>query len=213
MGRSKPKAAKAAKEANENEENFPTPKWAIRHFLRNSPELGSCGSKWLEPACGEGAIISVVDEHFSELEIRWTGIDVRTECLRPITELGASFLRRDFLEGDPAKPLAGLALDFDVAIGNPPFSLAMDFVKRALLHADRVVLLLRLGFVSSAKRGGWVANNVPDMDILADRPSFVGGGNDNSDYAWMTWRRGASHAVGNLRILPPVPKDERKKKE
>ena len=107
---------------------------------------------------------------------------------------------------DPAAP--GLALcrgatvadfrrtypDADWIVGNPPYREAEEHVQHAL-HLARagVAMLLRLGFLSGQGRYSrlWSGAAVPlhSVHVLAQRPSFTGGGTDASDYAFFVWVR------------------------
>lgn len=77
----------------------------------------------------------------------------------------------------------------DVVITNPPYSLAQEFVDKALKEADVVIMLLRLGFLESMKRYEWWKNNPLDhLVTLSKRPSFTGDGKtDGAGYAWYIW--------------------------
>lgn len=83
---------------------------------------------------------------------------------------------------------------YDLVMTNPPFSQAMEFVQQAhgLTRRDGyVVMFLRSQFLASAKRAPWLRNHMPErVYFLSARPSFYGGGNDLSDYAWFVFRVG-----------------------
>lgn len=77
----------------------------------------------------------------------------------------------------------------DIIISNPPYSLAQEFVEKALRDADVVIMLLRLGFLESMKRWEWWQDNPPtSLLVLSQRPSFTEDGKtDGSGYAWYVW--------------------------
>lgn len=77
----------------------------------------------------------------------------------------------------------------DFVITNPPYSLAQEFVDKALTEAPVVIMLLRLGFLESNKRKEWLNENKPtSLIVLSKRPSFTGDGKtDGSGYAWFVW--------------------------
>ena len=76
----------------------------------------------------------------------------------------------------------------DLILTNPPFNEAQEFVRYSLTRANTVIMLLRLGFLSSIKRKQFNQINKPTgLIILSKRPSFVEGRSDNSDYAWFIW--------------------------
>ena len=77
----------------------------------------------------------------------------------------------------------------DVIITNPPYSLAQEFVTKALGEADVVIMLLRLGFLESMKRWEWwQANPISSLLTLSKRPSYTDDGKtDGSGYAYFIW--------------------------
>lgn len=79
----------------------------------------------------------------------------------------------------------------DCIITNPPYSLAQEFVTKALTEAPVVIMLLRLGFLESMKRNAWWQDNKPSsLLILSKRPSFTEDGKtDGAGYAWFIWSR------------------------
>ena len=77
----------------------------------------------------------------------------------------------------------------DCIITNPPYSLAQEFVTKALEDADVVIMLLRLGFLESQTRNKWWQDNKPSsLMVLSQRPSFTDDGKtDGSGYAYFVW--------------------------
>lgn len=77
----------------------------------------------------------------------------------------------------------------DCIITNPPYSLAQEFVTKALRDADVVIMLLRLGFLESQTRNEWWQDNKPSsLMVLSQRPSFTDDGKtDGSGYAYFIW--------------------------
>lgn len=77
----------------------------------------------------------------------------------------------------------------DCILTNPPYSLAQEFVDKALGEADVVIMLLRLGFLESMKRNEWwQENSITSLMVLSQRPSFTEDGKtDGSGYAWFVW--------------------------
>lgn len=78
--------------------------------------------------------------------------------------------------------------DVDLIITNPPFSLALQFLKKSLSEATTVCYLLRLNFLGSqSRRSFWVKNPPTHLYVLSKRPSFVYGRTDATEYAWFCW--------------------------
>lgn len=179
---------------------YPTPAWCVRRLLE-AVELP--GGIWLEPAVGERAIVDAVASVRSD--VRWWTIDVRPE-VHPdlVADFTAPLFDRDIDDITPG------GIGFDVAITNPPFSQAAEFVRAARRRARVVVMLLRLGWLASRERHGLLFGDEPDVYVLPDRPSFTGEGADSADYAWMVWRRSGLIRPAELRILRTTPAAERR---
>jgi hypothetical protein len=95
------------------------------------------------------------------------------------------------------------------AISNPPFRSALAFVQHALKFAPIVIMLLRLNWLASRTRNAWLRTHVPNIYVLPDRPSFVGGTTDATDYAWMLWHR-EENVAGLVELLATTPAEERR---
>jgi len=105
-------------------------------------------------------------------------------------------------------PPAGM---FDVVLTNPPFMLAQEVLEKSLKLAKVVALLLRLNYLESEKRASFLRDFVPDVYVLPNRPSFIGGGRtDSIAYAWFVWNISKKNKSGSLQILASTPKTERK---
>jgi hypothetical protein len=110
--------------------------------------------------------------------------------------------------------LAGWASqDVKVVITNPPFQLAMQFIRRAIEVAPlaQIAFLLRLNFLASEERAEFMQEYAPDIYVLPNRPSFVHGATDMAEYAWFVWPPAATiasvgaRAVGRVQVLSPTP--------
>lgn len=78
----------------------------------------------------------------------------------------------------------------DLIITNPPFCIALDFLKKSLREAETVCYLLRLGFMGSQERAPFWRENPPThLFTVSKRPSFAGTGNDKWDVGWFCWDR------------------------
>lgn len=86
----------------------------------------------------------------------------------------------------------------DLIVTNPPFSLALKFLRKSLSESNLCVYLLRLNFLGSQDRKlFWSRNSPTHLYVLSRRPSFAGKGTDATEYAWFCWDR------GNLMVDPP----------
>jgi len=82
---------------------------------------------------------------------------------------------------------------YDVIIGNPPYSLAKEFIDKSLellAPGGRLIFLLRTNFLESAKRFAWWQDTLPNrLYVLHKRPSFTGKGTDATSYSWFIWEK------------------------
>jgi hypothetical protein len=179
-------------------DNYPTPAWCVHRLLEAVPlpHDGLC----LEPAFGDGAIVRAINSMVG-LKRSWLGVDIRPECSNAANALGVRFLDANFLA---AATLSGKR--FSLAITNPPYSLAQQFIERCLEVAKVTAMLLRLNYLGSAKRAAFMRANPPDVYVLPNRPAFVNGKTDSCEYAWFVWGMGG----GRLRVLAPTPAAERR---
>jgi hypothetical protein len=149
---------------------YATPAWATRAVLphlRMQPPV-------LDPCCGEGAILRVCLDYWP------CGIELDGE--RAAKAPGV--IRRGDALGGAAWP------SHRTIITNPPYSLAMEFIQRALAEAPAdadVAFLLRLNFLGSQRRAAFHRMYPSDVYVLPRRPSFTGGGTDATEYCWMVW--------------------------
>lgn len=185
-------------------DTYPTPTWCVRRILK---AVHLPGGQWLEPCAGNGAIIKAVNAEFQGT-ISWTACEIRTgpiPSLNLITPRIPKIITGNFFDVPPEQ-LRG----YSVAITNPPFILASEFIERCIPMADHTLMLLRLNFVASEKRAEFMRNTRPDVYVLPNRPSFVGGGKtDSIEYAWFHWFNGCN---GKMRVLDSTPKSERRGK-
>jgi hypothetical protein len=172
---------------------YATPSWCVKRVLEEI-DLPSTG-KWLEPCAGEGAIIKAVDAHYGK-PLDWVAVELRQVDL-PGVLAGEDFLT---LEID---------LEFAVTIMNPPYSLAEDFIRKAISVSQKTVALLRLNWLASGKRHGFLREHTPDVYILPNRPSFTGNGTDATEYAWMVFDK-EPLGSGVVKILDVTSKEDRR---
>ncbi len=183
---------------------YPTPAWCV-HRLLEATSLP--GGHWLEPAAGEGAIIRAVNEH--RRDVVWSAIDIR-ETAGALNPLGVVPLVGDFLK----MPSNGAQL-YDVAISNPPYSDAFEFIETSLRMARHVLMLLRLNFLASERRAAAMRSWKPDVYVLPNRPSFVPSGGkkgatDSTEYAWFHFKHNELIRTGYLSVLATTPKEIRR---
>lgn len=95
----------------------------------------------LEPACGEGHIAKVLREFYPEREIVATDLVQRADIFGIGAQYGVDFLKHDF------------GRTFDNIVTNPPYSLAQEFVERAIdISHKKVLMLLKIQFLEGIAR-------------------------------------------------------------
>jgi hypothetical protein len=159
---------------------YETPAWVTRALVPKLKPLRS-RARILEPAAGAGAITGVVRKWAPDSTIYAVDIDgERLTKAEANVRIESSFL--DYR-----------ASGFDLAITNPPFSLALEFIEHALgfVHTGgEVAMLLRLNFLGSKKRAPFWKSHPCDVYVIPKRPSFTGGGTDSCEYMWAVWGPG-----------------------
>lgn len=83
----------------------------------------------------------------------------------------------------------------EIIFTNPPFNIAMDFVKKAIedvKHGGYVIMLLRLNFLGSKVRNEWLRKNMPyEIYVHSKRICFSEDGKtDSIEYAHFVWKKG-----------------------
>lgn len=184
-------------EALDSLDDFPTPPWATRLFLREvlEPRFGSlAGLTAWEPACNRGYMARPMAESFAR---------VHTSDIADYGWLGQERVA-DFLTGEPvAEPV-------DWIITNPPFVAAEAFVRRCADLAPRVgfAIIARLGWMETDDRFDLFEAMRPALIAPCTQrvPMFRGRydpqGSTATAYAWFVWRAGWSGDT----LFAPVPK-------
>lgn len=193
---------------------YPTPAWTVDRLLEKySPP----GGRWLEPCAGDGAIIRAVNAH-RRRDVDWTAVELRKTGVELVDAVGSAsttsvWAGQDFLKWKPEVDHIQVGERvFDVAITNPPYSIAQAVIDRCLQLA-RVVVMgpMRLAFLASEERHDWLRIiGLPDEYKLPNRPDFSGLGGDSADYAWFVWdQRAGKTDEGTTYLLDLTPKDVR----
>ena len=175
---------------------FPTQPWATRalcHWLQTFDSALMDRVAW-EPACGAGDMAKPLAEYFKLVHAS----DVHDYGF------GA---QSDFLFPHSTRHLA------DWIITNPQFRLGEQFIKRALLDAQRgVAMIVRTAFLESSGRYEALFRDNPPSDILqfSERvPMFKGRldrhGSTATAYCWMVWRMPAPSGTP-FHWIPPCRK-------
>lgn len=153
---------KAAPKVARGAELYETPPAATRALIAVDPWLQTPRRLW-EPACGPGAMVSVLRAAGHEVH----GFDLQDYTAR--LEAGMRYDYHwgvDFLKVDNPHWRAA-AQWVDAIVTNPPFSLATQFVERALALAPRAYFLMRLNWLEGGAKD-------PGRDRLLDGGHLTG---------------------------------------
>jgi len=145
----------------------------------------------LEPSAGTGSFVAAARQVWPTAKIAAIDLHERHEeaCL---AAFATRFDALDFLQ------LRGSALvRADLVLGNPPYSLAEEFVRHALSGIEvgaTVAFLLRLSFLGSKGRllGLFKEHPLRYLIPVAGRPSFTPNRKtDQMEYGVFVWTKGA----------------------
>lgn len=158
----------------ERDDFYPTPPEATESLL--SVEQFD-GPIW-EPACGDGAISKVLEA--AGHEVYSSDLVARGFGLSPV----------DFLmEWHPRAPNI---------VTNPPFKLAVPFVKKAVeLSTGKVAMLLKIAFLEGIERAAMFKSTpLARVHVFSKRVTFRSAsrgevnGNGMMAFAWFVWEHG-----------------------
>jgi hypothetical protein len=139
---------------------YPTPPWCYENLDIDWKQFTSAH----EPGKGDGRIVDFLSAKMNSLA---------TVSYTEIME-GLDF----FLWDESA----------DLILTNPPFSMALEFIKHSIPRCNTCIMLLRLNYLGSITRHQfWKENSPTALFVLSKRPSFTGSGTDATDYAWFVW--------------------------
>ena len=173
---------------------YATPAWCVESVLpRLRPDRSMVV---LDPAAGEGAILSAVLAYEGSFITK--AIELNPERAKICQEVA------HVRTGDALTMIWPPA---DLILANPPFSLALEFVRLACHHlrlwgGGKAAFLLRLAFLESKERNTFLRGRMPDeIYVLPRRPSFVGGKTDSCAYAWFVWGPEAHGEAAKISVL------------
>lgn len=162
---------------------YATPLETVYSLLDNYDGIKP-GDTILEPSAGNGNIIQALRDRGYKNIIG--AIELRAEEANNLVELADDVIIANYLDLNPKN-----SDRWDVIIGNPPYSLAQEFIDKSLellAPGGRLIFLLRTNFLESQKRAIWWQDKIPSgLYVLSKRPSFTGKGTDATSYSWFIW--------------------------
>jgi len=171
--------------ATRNEADFyATPLETVYALLDTYDDIGP-GDIILEPSAGNGNIIQALRNRGYKNFIE--AVELREDETTNLMNIASEVSICDFLTDYNA------TCKYDVIIGNPPYSLAQEFIDKSLellAPGGRLIFLLRTNFLESKKRFAWWQDKTPNgLYVLSKRPSFTGKGTDATSYSWFIWEK------------------------
>lgn len=151
-------------------------------------------SRVLEPSAGQGAFLRAAQHYLEPTVLHAVDVDDQSDRWHAVASAWSVCRFEDFDE-----------LGWNVVIGNPPYADARAHVEHALSLLEPggvLAFLLRLAFLESRRRiDFWQRHPAEAVYVLAERPSFTGGGTDNCAYGWFVWRAGVRPRVTTLETI------------
>ena len=177
---------------------YRTPIYEIEKFLHvfNKDIMELDGKTILDPCAGGDQMNAVMPYPFA-LEKYTDGFNQFTIDIR---EDSPARVHCDYL----TKDIGGNK--FDLIISNPPFSLAQEFIDKALkdvVVGGYVVMFLPLNYLGTDKRRDWWLNKMPKyICVHSHRPSFTPDGKtDSREYAHFIWQKPLAPQCSKLFII------------
>ena len=163
-------------------DRYMTPESVIHNFITKY-DLDMNGLTILEPSAGKGHFCKVIKKLYPNSYI--VANEINTEDHDELVKYANEIYHYDFLKMEHL-------LEYDVIIGNPPFSLSIEFVKKCLEISSKhtkIIMLLRTAFLESKTRYAfWQKHPLNGLYTLSSRPSFTEDGrSDATSYSYFEW--------------------------
>ena len=191
-------------------DNYATPAWCVDRLLEAKPKFWTNAATVLEPCAGDGAIIRATQE-FEVVPRGWVAIE-----LRKAKAIWAALKKLQYTTPICGDLFKSFPHDehYDLALTNPPFSLAWEMLHFLWKYTDHICFLLRLNFLGAEYRQAWLQQHMPDIYVLPNRPQFAKNkegkwGTDSIEYAWMHWDTSKKQRKGKIQMLNTTLKSVR----
>lgn len=181
-------AGKSPTRSRADNDFYATPFETTAAILDREPLHGSI----LEPAAGQGHISKLLKERYPGSEIVSTDLIEREDKFGCNITSGIDFLTYDF------------GRKFDNVITNPPFSLAKEFIEKALsITTDKVIMFAKIQLLEGEKRRPLFDKFPPKyVYVFTKRQSPLNNGSAVDEkgkpwattmcFAWFVWQHGYS---------------------
>jgi len=171
-------------------DTYCTPIPVIKNFLKHYKlQHGNI----LEPSAGNGNFIIALREEGYNNYNPITAIELREEERINLINSGVdNVIITDFLTWKSDK-------EYTTIIGNPPYSLALEFIEKCFeIATDKteIIMLLRTAFLESKKRYKfWQKHPLNGLYVLSQRPSFTGKGTDATSYSFFIFNNNGKQEI------------------
>ena len=160
---------------------YATPIDCVENFINNYG-IDRIKGNILEPSAGNGNVIQALRQ--KKVQGIITAVELRDEERDSLTRISDKVIIDNFLEWEADK-------DYDVIIGNPPYTYAREFIEKCFKIANEntvIIMLVRTAFLESKSRYEfWQQHPLSGLYTLSKRPSFTGKGSDATSYSWFIW--------------------------
>lgn len=182
---------------------YPTPFDVSESLIPLLDRLLLPGAKVWEPCAGDLDMTRVLQWHGYEV----TSTDIRDTGVIPFGEGFGGF---DFLNDDPVEKW-GWEPNPDMIFMNPPFSLAQEFIAKALTYTPNVACLMKIDYWNAISRLPLWEKHIPAFYLpLTWRPAFLKAERGNSplmNCAWCVWIDPALRDLGtDVCVIEPMRK-------
>lgn len=211
---------KAKKQKRQPHENYPTPPEVALAITQRVAQFVGEVPFVVEPSAGSGAFIRAARTVFPKAVI--TAVDIRPTAGLCLAAGADGFYCDDWLN---YLRIEGGLSPGTLVIGNPPFrceghgaagDLATMHVLAtldSLAAGSWLAFLLPLSYFGGQHRAlrVWARRDLRAWFQLPRRPSFIGGGTANAEYAVFIWQAGFKGNAENLEPLWVEGRDRRRK--
>lgn len=177
---------------------YPTPYEGTESLIPVIKTLFPDGAAIWDPCCGDMDMVRV---------LQWHGFEVTSTDIR---DTGQGIGDIDFLNDDVTTKL-GWEPRPDMIVMNPPFSLAAEFIRKALSYTPNVACLMKIDYWNAISRLPLWRENIPTFFFpLTFRLAFLKDERGNSplmNCAWAVWTDEKYREWPNC-TMEPMPKAE-----
>lgn len=154
----------------------------------------------LEPSCGQGSFLKHLNKKYKKTKTKIYACDILEKnikiCKKKYRNIRYKNINFEKLEN----------FNFDLIIGNPPFTYCLDHVKKGLSLLSEngyLIFLLRLGFFATDTRYELLnKHQLPiECHVCVQRPKFINNSSDSQEYGIFVWKKDESPEYTKVKLL------------